>query len=137
MCVAVVLPFHAALTLFYHHYPSPLPFDQTTLVLAPKARNTPGKPSQPDEIPIVTIVLLLAGSPNEQKEVIATIITYLKAYMQQLFGQNVEITTGAPKVINLRHRILQSVSKGRFCTTDAPQDEKSIKLRNYDNMVRV
>ena len=115
----------------------PLPFNQTTSVLAPTARNTSGKPSQPGQIPIVTMVLLLAGSPEEQKEAIAAIITYLKAYMQQLFGQNVGITTGAPELINLHHRILQSVSKGHLCTNGAPQDEKIIELRNYDDVVRV
>ncbi|GAB5032843.1 Hypothetical protein NocV09_01100360 [Nannochloropsis oceanica] len=109
----------------------------TTSVVAATAQDTPRHPSQSGEIPIVTMVLLMAGSPEEQKEAIAAIVTYLKAHMQQWFGQNVEITTGAPNLINLRPRSLQSTSKGRLCTIDAPQDEIYIELRNFDDVAQV
>jgi len=92
---------------------------------------------QPDLIPIVQIFLLLAGSPQQQDEVIASLIAYLIAHIQQMSGQNVVVMSPeAPEPIN-RHRFLRSVpAPGQLCTTDAPQNENSIDLRNYDDVVR-
>ncbi len=92
---------------------------------------------QPGLIPVVQILLLLAGSPQQQDEAIAALIAYLIAYMQQTSGQNVVVMSPeAPEPIN-RHRFLQSVPEaGRLCKTDAPQNENSIDLRNYDDVVR-
>ena len=113
------------------------PSNQTIPVLAPTIQDPTLPPTvqNPGGIPVVQIWILLAGSPEQQKVLIAALIAYLMAYMQQLYGQNVVITTEAPDPINLQRRILQSPPEGRLCGTDAPQDEQSIDLRNYDDVV--
>ena len=115
----------------------PSPSNQTIPVLAPSVQEPPNDSpvGQPGDIPIVQILLVLAGSAEQQDALIAALVAYLMAYMQQVSGQNVVITTEAPEPMNFNRRILSSAPKGRLCTADAPQDEKSIDLRNYDDVV--
>jgi hypothetical protein len=95
----------------------------------------PSAPVQnPGDVPVVQILLLLAGSPKQQDALVAALIAYFMAYMQQLYGQKVVITTEAPEPINLQRRNLLSAPEGHLCKTDAPQDEQRIDLRNYDDV---
>lgn len=86
-------------------------------------------------MPIVTIMLLMAGTPEQQQQAINAIIAYLIAFIQQIMEQDVVVTALAPEPL-FRQRILQTAPEGRLCLTDAPQNETSIDMRNYDDVVR-
>ncbi len=108
-------------------------------MLAPTVQDPPTVGGQPGDVPIVSVQLSLAGSPEQQEDVTEALTTYLSTYMQEMSGQNVIVETKeAPEPLN-RHRMLQSVPApvGRLCTPDAPQSQSSIDLRNYSDVVRV
>jgi len=108
-------------------------------VLAPTVQDPPTVGGQPGDIPILSVQLSLAGSPEQQKDVTEALTTYLTGFAQEFFGQNVVVeTTEVPEPIN-RHRLLQSVPApvGRLCTPGAPQAQSSIDLRDYSDVVRV
>ena len=108
-------------------------------MLAPTVQDPPTVGGQPGDIPIVSVQLSLAGSPEQQEDVTEALTTYLTEFAQEISSRNIVVeTTEVPEPI-IRHRVLQPVPApvGRLCTPDAPQAQSSIDLRDYSDVVRV
>lgn len=93
------------------------------------------EPPRPGDIPIVSILLLLAGSSGQQDKALAALRNYFMGFVP---AQNVILPTPeAPEPFNRHRRFLQLAPEGQLCKTDGPQAESSIDLRNYNDVVRV
>ena len=125
------------------------------------------QPTFPGTISIVTIFLILAGSPEQQQAAIDAIIMYLLAFLQAIENLNVSVTTapepidvgrrqlparaagaaallhafghreGGPGDDQLLARRLQETIQGAYCTPDVPQTETNIDLRGYQDAAEV
>ena len=98
------------------------------------------QPTVPGTISVVTIILILTETPEQQEAAIDAIITYLLAFLQAIADLNVTVTSyidmGRRQLASLRDplRVLQ---QARYCSPNTPQDKTSIDLWGYENAAEV